>query len=145
MLGDIIADSRATSPGIRTVGTAGKVFALELTAVAFKKLQRNIALNSMKNIYPFKMALGERDEGPIELRIKSSYRLDGTDPTTAELIPMRALDTVIKENSIDHVDFIKMDVDVDGYETKVIRGSMHTLEQHRPIMFFEVTPSILKT
>ena len=55
---------------------------------------------------------------------------------------MRALDTVIKENSIDHVDFIKMDVD--GYETKVIRGSMHTLEQHRPIMFFEVTPSILK-
>jgi len=55
---------------------------------------------------------------------------------------MRALDTVIKENSIEHIDFIKMDVD--GYETKVIRGAMHTLEQHRPIMFFEVTPSVLK-
>ena len=58
------------------------------------------------------------------------------------MILLRPLDTVIKENSIDHVDFIKMDVD--GYETKVIRGSMHTLEQHRPIMFFEVTTSILK-
>jgi FkbM family methyltransferase len=98
----------------------------------------------MENIYPLKMALGERDEGAIESRIKSSYRLDDVQaaPTTAELIPMRALDTVVKENSIDHVDFIKMDVD--GYETKVIRGAMHTLEQHRPIMFFEVTPSILK-
>src|SRR3954451_17671750 len=41
---------------------AGKVFAIEPTAVAFKKLQRNITLNSMKNIYLFKMALGERDE-----------------------------------------------------------------------------------
>jgi hypothetical protein len=37
----------------KAVGTVGKVFAIEPTAVAFKKLQRNIALNSMKNIYPF--------------------------------------------------------------------------------------------
>jgi methyltransferase FkbM-like protein len=37
-----------------------------------------------------------------------------------------------------------LSMDVDGYETKVIRGSMHTLEQYRPIMFFEVTSSILK-
>jgi FkbM family methyltransferase len=126
----------------KAVGTSGKVYAIEPTAGAFNKLQRNISLNSIKNIYPLKLALGERDEGLIELRVKSSYRLDGTDLTGSELIPMRTLDALIKENAVNHVDFLKMDVD--GYEAKVVRGAIHTLEHHRPIMFFEITPSILK-
>ena len=56
---------------------------------------------------------------------------------------MYTLDTTMKMNGVDRVDFVKMDVD--GFEGKVIRGARETLTKHHPILFFEVTPSALRT
>ena len=126
----------------RAVGSTGKVIAIEPTAWAFDKLQRNLALNSMKNIHPIKVALGDRDQGPTEIRLRSSYRLDGSDLSRSEIIPMYTLDSLIRSSGIDRVDFVKMDVD--GLEGKVIRGARKTIEKHLPTIFFEITPSAMR-
>jgi FkbM family methyltransferase len=127
----------------RAVGSEGKVIAIEPTGWAFSKLQRNMALNSADNIHPVKVALGDCDQGATELRFRSSFRLDGTDLSTKEIVPMYTLDTTMKMNGVDRVGFVKMDVD--GFEGKVIRGARETLTKHHPILFFEVTPSALRT
>jgi FkbM family methyltransferase len=127
----------------RAVGSEGKVIAIEPTGWAFSKLQRNMALNSADNIHPVKVALGDCDQGATELSFRSSFRLDGTDLSTKEIVPMYTLDTTMKMNGVDRVDFVKMDVD--GFEGKVIRGARETLTKHHPILFFEVTPSPLRT
>jgi hypothetical protein len=36
-------------------------------------------------------------------------------------------------------------MDVDGYEGKVLRGSARTLEKHLPNLFFEISPSAMRT
>jgi FkbM family methyltransferase len=126
----------------RAVGNDGKVIAIEPTGWAFGKLQRNISLNSFDNIWPLKVALGDFDHGPREFRFQSSYRLDGTDLSTEEIIPMYTLDSLISLNAVDRVDFVKMDVD--GFEGKVIRGARETLARHHPILFFEITPSAMR-
>lgn len=126
----------------RAVGKSGRVVAIEPTGWAFSKLQRNIALNTIPNIYPLKIALGDRDQGPVELRVRSSFRLDASDLRTDEVVPMYTLDAALRENGVDRVDFLKMDVD--GFEAKVIRGAQETLARDRPIMFFEVTPSAMR-
>jgi methyltransferase FkbM-like protein len=56
---------------------------------------------------------------------------------------MHTLDTTMRINGVDRVDFVKMDLD--GFEGKVIRGARETLTEHHPILFFEVTPSALRT
>ena len=126
----------------RAVGSDGKVIAIEPTEWAFAKLQRNIARNGFKNIRLVKVALGDRDQGPTEVRLQSSYRLDGTDLSTNEIVPMYTVDTAMTMNDVDRVDFVKMDVD--GLEGKVIRGARETLTKHRPMLFFEVTPSAMR-
>ena len=126
----------------KAVGRHGKVVAIEPTAWVYDKLQRNIALNDLANIHPLKVALGDCDQGPTELRIEFSFRLDGTDQSMNETVPLYTLDTVMKAHGVERVDFVKMDVD--GFEGKVIRGAHETLTKYRPILFFEITPSAMR-
>jgi FkbM family methyltransferase len=126
----------------KAVGSEGKVIAIEPTDWAFDKLERNRELNSFTNIETVKAGLGDRDQGPTEVRFTSSYRLDGTDLSTNEVVTVDTLDTVLARSGVDRVDFIKMDVD--GFEGKVIRGARQTLARHRPILFFELTPAAMR-
>jgi FkbM family methyltransferase len=126
----------------RAVGNDGKVIAIEPTGWAFGKLQRNISLNCFNNIRPLQVALGDFDHGAREFRFQSSYRLDGTDLSADEIMPMYTLDTLMSMNGVDRVDFVKMDVD--GFEGKVIRGAQETLARYHPILFFEITPSAMR-
>lgn len=56
-----------------------------------------------------------------------------------DLVDIRThtLDDYVKENSIEQVDFIK--IDVDGYEYKVLKGGINTLTKNRPVMFCELS------
>lgn len=125
------------------VGPGGKVVAIEPTNWAFCKLQRNLALNPVyKNILPLRVAIGDHDQDQAELRIKSNYRLDGTDPSIREAVPLHTLDAIVREIGLGRVDFIK--IDVDGFEGKVVRGARTILSADRPTLFFEITPSAMR-
>lgn len=126
----------------RLAGASGRVIALEPTEWAFAKLQRNASANDFKNITFLRLGLGDEDIGGIDTSFRSSYRLDGTQRNIQERIVIRTLDAVLDEQGVSSVDFIKLDVD--GFEGKVLRGARRTLERFHPVIFFEISPSLMQ-
>ncbi len=125
----------------KAVGSSGKVVAIEPTAWAYNKLQRNASLNDFTNMESLKLGISDTDLGPTEVSFQSSYRLDGTDANVKEVVPLLTLDTIAQTYNVGRIDFIK--IDVDGFEGKVIRGARQTLEAYHPVLFFEISPSLM--
>lgn len=126
----------------RSVGPSGKVIAIEPTSRAIERLKVNAGLNEVPALQIVKVALGERDAGNEVLTFKSSYRLDGKSMDVPESVRVVTLDTLLGELGVNRVDFIKCDVD--GFEGKVMRGSLRTLHRDRPRLFLEVTPGEMR-
>jgi len=53
-----------------------------------------------------------------------------------ELVALTTLDNVISQISVGHLSFIK--IDVEGGELAVLRGSVNTIDQHRPAILCEI-------
>jgi FkbM family methyltransferase len=126
----------------KLAGPAGCVFAIEPTTRAFNQLKRNAELNDFKNITFIKVGLGDKELGEVEINFQSSYRLDGSREEGKERVVLTTLDSVVREQNLARVDFLK--VDVDGFEGKVFRGAAETLRRCRPRMLFELTPAAMK-
>ncbi len=127
------------------VGDKGKVIAFEPSSWAFRKLERNSALNNFGNIVLEKTALSdEKIDGKL-LRIYASWPLrcnahDDLHPIHRgypmnDVVDLITLDDYVRMKKITKVDFIKLDVD--GYELKVIRGGIKSIRAFRPIMIVE--------
>jgi Methyltransferase FkbM domain len=58
-----------------------------------------------------------------------------------KMIEVDILDDILKNKSIDKVDFIK--IDVEGFENSVLLGAKKTL-QTKPILFIEIDDNYLK-
>jgi FkbM family methyltransferase len=128
----------------RSVGAEGRVLAVEPTTWAYDKLQRNAALNpAITNIDYVKVGLSDSDVGETAIAFQSSYRLDDRQENVVETVRLTTLDIVIREQQLPRVDFIKMDVD--GFEGRVLRGGEQTLREHHPVIFFELSPSAMRS
>ena len=124
------------------VNPSGKVFAFEPTAWAFDKFKRNLKLYpSINNIFYFNIGLSDNDSEDVKNTFQSSYRIDGNKTITHENISLYRVDTFVRENKINRLDFIKMDVD--GYEGKVIKGAKNTIRTFKPKILFEFNPSLI--
>jgi len=124
------------------VKPGGWVYAFEPTDWAYKKILRNSNLNpSLDNIRFLKLGLSDNDEKCKQLNFQSSYRTDGKEFSVTEEMTLVKLDTFAEENKLSNLDFIK--IDVDGYEGKVVRGAVQTLLKFHPIIFFEISPSLM--
>lgn len=122
------------------VKPSGVVYAIEPTSTAYAKLLRNAALNPhIINVEFIKVGLANDDLGEQKIAFQSSYRLSGQNEVINEQVKLLKLDSLIKERSIERLDFIKLDVD--GFEAKVILGAMETFRRFSPILIMEVTPS----
>lgn len=122
----------------KRVGPQGVVVAVEPTSYAFDKLRRNLSLNDFANVRLVRAGLSDHDEGEVETRFQSSYRLDGKDEVRTETGRLLTLDTLVREQGLGRVEFIK--IDVDGYEAKAFAGAVETLKRFRPHVFFEFGP-----
>ena len=132
-----------------------KVISFEPTPQTFSFLKNNIRLSSIKNItaLPYgisnKTGTGIITENPInqggnslnlneEDKLKtdeySHFSMSDFKKHTIELV---TLDDFIKNNNINNVGFIK--IDVEGHEEKALQGAKQTLEKFQPIVFCEVT------
>ena len=49
-----------------------------------------------------------------------------------------SLDSFVKENQIEYVNIIK--IDVEGYEPFVLDGCINTIKKFKPILYIEITP-----
>lgn len=122
-------------------GEKGKVIAIEPSTWAIKKLRRNLELNpELSKIIEIRHnALGENAEKSISLGFQSSYRLNGKNEIYSEVVDVLTLDSIAEQNSLQSVDFIK--IDVDGHELHILRGAKNMLSISKPVLVVEFTPS----
>ncbi len=137
-------------PMAKWVGPQGKVYAIEPTQNAYRKLNENLALNPALKVtlIPLRVALVEAGgAGPAALY--SSWKLRGAGPrhpyhggtqASTEGAEFLTLDLLVERLGIKRLDFIKLDVD--GFECKILRGAPATLRKFRPAIILELCPYV---
>ena len=132
----------------KCVGVEGIVYAFEPTQFAFKKLQIHCSLNPDLKIIPLQIGLTDHQNTPLPEMISSSWNLvrnskeaNPLDYGFAQSIQgarQLSLDQWVLETNINQIDIIK--IDVDGQETKVLRGGIETLKKFKPKLIMEFAP-----
>lgn len=123
----------------KLVGEKGRVIAFEPMSWPAAKLQRNIELNGFENIVVERIGLSNARKREENVYFRTSWTLNGgsaPDSMKAESINLVTFDEYAKENNIERIDFLK--IDVDGYEYKVIQGVQETLKRDMPLILIEL-------
>jgi len=129
---------------------AAKVYAFEPYPANARRLKKNIALNGMTDsIHVREMALG-KTSGMLEFAVPEKEQI--CDVLSADIqftnrfyrqwiqyttiqVPQNTLDEFVRQEGVDHVDLIK--IDVENFELAVLEGSMETLRTHGPVILLE--------
>ena len=150
---DIGANIGAHSlPLAQLVGPSGRVLSFEPTDYAYKKLLRNLELNPdlAARVTPFNCFLAAKDEAKVPTSIYSSWPLTPSEDLHAkhlgqamptEKASARSIDGVLAEMGNPAVQLVKLDVD--GFETEVLRGATALLRDSRPVFLMELSPYVL--
>ncbi len=122
----------------------GSIYAVEASPHALATLRRNIELNGAKNVQAFGVAISDRtgtvtfNADPVRRGTASIVSGGGVH---AIEVPCQTLDEFVAANAIGPIAAIK--IDVEGFETLVLRGGQSTLATNPPrVIFFEVCPEI---
>ena len=123
-----------------------KIFAIEPTNYAFRKLSHNLNLNEelKKKVYLRQLFISNHKrpksvwsswnfEKSNEKHLKHSGTLKEIKQDS-----FLKLDEFIKEENLKDIDFIKLDVD--GYELDVLNSGKEFFKNNRPIIFIEIAP-----
>ena len=126
------------------IGPAGRVLAFEPSPRERKKLLRHLRLNQCSNVKIWDCALG-REAGNADLFVINGAQTGcnslrppiAMQPTKTLPIRVASLDECLEREGIEHVDFIKMDVE--GAEMEVLNGATRLLDRRpRPVLLCEV-------
>jgi FkbM family methyltransferase len=126
------------------VGSSGRVFAFEPSPRERKKLRWHLRWNHCSNVEVFDVALGA-NEGQSELFVAAgretgcnSLRPPAVRGTPKKVsVSIDTLDDFLARREIDHVDFLKLDVE--GAELSVLAGGKKLLSgSSRPVILVEV-------
>lgn len=120
-------------------GNTGKIFAFEPIPVNFLALKQNLSLNGFGQITAEEIALGN-ETNTIKIHIDPGLKNPGAYTLLSHgkantYITCVKGDEYLDNKKIDHVDFIK--IDVEGYEYEVLKGLKKTIAHSRPIVNFE--------
>jgi len=126
-------------PLAKLVGPSGHVYMFEPTDWALKKLQKNLSLNpDLSHVTVERSVLSDQDVSGQQYSIRSQWQADGVEGAEEKgVIDHLTLDTYCVSHGIEQVDFIKLDVD--GFETRILRGGMKMLESRHPILLVEMS------
>jgi FkbM family methyltransferase len=128
------------------------VIAVEPTHYAFKKLEKNIALNPgfEGRVRAIQSFLGAELSDDSSFIAYSSWKVDGSKDESQNEIHLGVekestqkqltIDKLLELESVDRLDFIK--IDTDGYELEVLRGGQKLLAEHKPCIVFELSIDI---
>jgi FkbM family methyltransferase len=132
----------------RRVGPTGTVHAFEINEKVIDLLEENVQFANIRNVKIIKRAVagttGQREffvpatGDEAEGSLTKSERYDAI--TTVE-VPSVSLDDYVRENQIEQVDFIK--IDVEGAEYEVFEGAKNLLSSpKKPVIMFEALDSV---
>lgn len=124
----------------RMVGESGIVYAIEPTDWAFHKLLINTKLNP--RLAPLvrarQIALSDHSAGPTPYKYRAQWKKSGgyiadEEGTTEHL----TLWDFWRAEEFQRLDFIKLDVD--GFETRILRGGAKLLQKFKPVLLVEMS------
>lgn len=117
------------------VGQGGKVVAVEPHPETYRSLKRTIDRNNSRNVRAHRIALSDveetlsihmADQEAFPNRTATTVRSDDPEYANSPTVQSHRLDRCISDWRLEVVDLLK--VDVDGFETKVMRGARSALE-----------------
>jgi FkbM family methyltransferase len=115
-------------------GPTGKVIAVEASPHNYEAAIRNCRLNDAGNVEVINAAVSDSAD-LVEFNCRANGQVDdGTGAWGKISVPSISVDELSRRYGPPDVLF----VDVEGFESKVIRGASDTLERYRPDCFFEV-------
>lgn len=112
----------------------GKIYAFEPTNT-FDMLTANVNHHQINNVILNKKALGEKS-GHIEDNI---YRIWGQEPEKL-VYDFTTIDDYCKENNIQKLDLMK--IDVDSYDFELLKGAINTLKTLKPVITIELNHAL---
>ena len=127
------------------VGNDGAVYAFEPDRNAYGLLQKNVDINGFHKIVSLHNICvgiedGETDFCVCEESSFSGIRYTGRSKLTEMVrVPMRSLDSILRELGLSRIDALK--IDVEGYEYGVLRGSISTLSNSANLVIMMETSS----
>ena len=143
-LGDVVVDAGAhigtvAVPLAQTVGSTGKVFAVEAYTYISYILSANIVLNNLHNVRVIN-AVAANNSTVLYFQYEELFERVANDfagmqlsPDTTSLpVPSIAIDDM----SLERLNFLK--IDVEGMEPDVLQGAKKTIERCRPWLSIEI-------
>jgi len=131
-------------------GSDGKVYSFEPTPKTFKALLQTIKLNEIGEVVvPFQQAISDK-KGSAVFNI-SNNEIDAANSLAnvqrgtelfAIQVDINSIDSLVQENSIKRVNFIK--IDAEGAEYNVLVGARNTILKHRPNINLALHPKTIE-
>jgi len=125
----------------KLVGPTGHVHAFEPIPHTFDVLQKNIILNRCSNVTLNNIALdatnGQKDMFLPDIGVSGSFHLHEYKKNYQTIsCRTRAFDDYCLKKKINHVDFIK--ADIEGAELLMLKGGINIIKSSMPVMFLEI-------
>jgi FkbM family methyltransferase len=118
------------------VGDAGTVLAVEPQSRLLAVIERNFALNGLRNFRLWGCALSDHDEALLPLNLYPGLNTGSSSIVAryrfcraSERVRTKTASALIAESGVDRVDLVK--IDVEGYEPEVVRGFLPALRERR--------------
>ena len=127
------------------VGEGGLVICFEPNPNCLRVLRNEIESNSLSNVVVNEMALGSRNER-INLAVPKYNSGQGTLASNlycGDAIYEVAVEVKVGDDFLDSQRPSFLKIDVEGFETNVVKGLINTIRRNRPIIMTEVNPSFL--
>jgi FkbM family methyltransferase len=134
---DIGANVGAITLQMAKIAGAGKVIAIEPGPPIYGRLIENLNLNPVLQKIVTVLQIGVSDQpGKLLWREDQNNRGNASLLGTAGVeVDVLTLDSIIKNEKISHLDFIK--IDVEGMEYEVIKGGLASIKLYRPVIYYE--------
>lgn len=130
-------------PAASRVGPEGKVIAFEPHSANFAALMGNLRLNPDLRVTAYNLGLG-RSSGKASMiepvaRNPGGFRIASGASGTS--VVLESLDALAEREDLGLVHVLK--IDTEGFEHEVLRGSQRVLRESRPVIFIELSESLL--
>ncbi|MBU2855950.1 FkbM family methyltransferase [Acidithiobacillus ferrooxidans] len=131
-----------TAMAAKRIGSGGMVYAFEPVQRTFKRMEDNIKLNNFANVKTYNIALSSTTgTASIWIPKHNNLGMSSLHPNSTSLdeetIMAITLDRWVKQEKINTVDIIK--IDVEGHELEVLKGALDTITKLRPIIALELS------